>query len=86
MSAKRIMTTIYTPISNQMWEGQRFQVGDKISAEDFHNLPDEKKNKFRKIELNVRDFVEDLLNRVDVLEVRISALEKHISKATPTSK
>jgi len=82
--SKPKMTVIYASKSNQIWDGQRFEVGEKISAKDFDELPDDKKENFRKIELNVRGFVEDLLNRVDELESKTAALEKFISKSAPT--
>lgn len=85
MSEQKPKTTVvYAAKSNQIWEGQRFQIGDKISSQQFDELPEDKKENFRKIELNVRDFVEDLLNRVDELESKTAALEKFISKAAPT--
>lgn len=77
------MTILYIAKSNQVWEGQRFQVGDKISASNYDELPDDKKECFRRVEMDVRGFVEDLLNRVDTLEMKVSALEKFVSKATP---
>lgn len=81
MSApKPKMTIVYAAKSNQIWEGERFQVGDKISAADFDKLPEEKKENFRKIELDTRPFVDDLLNRVDELETKVTALERFISK------
>jgi len=83
MSApKPRMTTIYIAKSNQIWEGQRFQIGDKISSAEFDGLPDDKKDKFRLVEMGLRDFVEDLLNRTDELEKKVSALEKFISKSS----
>lgn len=84
MSApKPKMTVIYSCKSNQTWGDRRFRLGDKITHEEYENLPDDKKDKFREIELSVRDFVEDLLNRVDSLEEKISALEKFVSKSSP---
>lgn len=80
------MTIIYSCRSNQTWGNQRFIIGDKISSKDYEELPDEKKENFRRVEMDVRGFVEDLLNRVDELESKVSALEKFVSKATPTSK
>lgn len=76
------MTVIYVAKSNQIWEGQRFQLGDKISAAEFDSLPDDKKDKFRLVEMGLRDFVEDLLDRVDELEKKVSALEKFVSKSS----
>jgi hypothetical protein len=84
--SKPKMTIIYAAKSNQIWEGQRFTIGDKISAADYEKLPDEKKEHFRKVEMGLRDFVENLLDRTDELEAKVSALEKHISKTSTPNK
>jgi|GEM_PF-4400710 len=80
------MTVVFACKSNQTWGDQRFVIGDKISAQDYDNLPEEKKENFRRIDLDTRPFVDDLLNRVDELEKKVSALEKFVSKATAPTK